>query len=280
MPRVVKQLSDMEIDEISLVDRGANQHAAVSIAKRAPEEDHNMPDFYIEDENGELSLLDPEQATEGMTVFDESGNEYVLEAEAGEEVVEERELAEVGKSAFFRTQTPKAPVSKGATFADQVMADISKADTDDERDAVIRKAFGELAEQNERNAEIAKSERDLRLTREYIAKAAEYGTPGVTPEELGPVMFRMAETMSDADCAVIAKALEAGGAAAYDLFEEIGQQGGGSNSDVMDMVDGYADEFIAKQANGEVAKAEAIEGIFDANPGAYDAYLADQRARY
>lgn len=265
--RVVKSLTNMEIDEISLVDRGANQHSTVTIAKRAPEEDH-MPKLYLEDG----SLLTDDNAEEGLTVKDEEGNEYVLEAEA-EEVEENKELAEVGKSAFFK---PTEEVAKsGKSFSEEVMESISKAFDDDERDKIIAKALDELAEENKRNAEIAKSERDLRLTREYISKADEYGVPGIPSEELGPVLYRMAETMSYDDCAVIAKALEVAGAAAEALYDEIGSQGGGANSDVMDMVNGYAEEQISK-AEG-VSKADTVVGVFDQSPEAYEQYLSDQR---
>ena len=65
MPRV-KELRDMEIDEISLVDRPANQHAKVVIAKRATEEDIVPEEIYNED--GEL--LDAELLEEGDVVFD------------------------------------------------------------------------------------------------------------------------------------------------------------------------------------------------------------------
>src|SRR5207244_258831 len=41
---VVKQLSNLSIDEVSLVDRGANQHALISIAKRAPQADDYFDD--------------------------------------------------------------------------------------------------------------------------------------------------------------------------------------------------------------------------------------------
>ena len=44
MARVVKEISDMEIDEISLVDRPANQHAKVVITKNFSEEEA-MPKY-------------------------------------------------------------------------------------------------------------------------------------------------------------------------------------------------------------------------------------------
>ena len=69
--------------------------------------------------------------------------------------------------------------------------------------------------------ETAQAERDLRLTREYISKAAEYNLP-IAPDELGPVLYRMAESMSFDDCKVIAKALETAGEI---IFEETGLPG-------------------------------------------------------
>jgi hypothetical protein len=177
MPKPIRNLTDMEIDEISLVDKGANQHAMITIAKRATEEEP-MPEFDLFDEQGQA--IDESALSDGDIVFDGEGNAYQFSLD---DAVEEREPETVGKSAFFEDK--KTTVSKG--FAASVMEELSKAFSDDERDAVIAKALGrveELQAQQEKFAEIAKAERDLRLTREYISKAAEYNLP-VAPEELG-----------------------------------------------------------------------------------------------
>jgi hypothetical protein len=265
MPRPIRNLSDMEIDEISLVDKGANQHAMITIAKRATEEDV-MPDLYSEDG----SLVDENALQDGDIVFDAEGNAYQFEA--GEEEVEEEHKEEpvsVGKSAFGTRQTTPATTS----FSDQVREELSKAYTDADRDAVITKAFGridELEKAQRQAEEIAKSERDLRLTREYVAKAADYNLP-VDPQELGPVLYRMAESMSYEDCAVIAKCLETAGDA---LFQEIGYQGGGDNADVMSMVEQKAVEI------GKSASPQGVTEVFDSSPEAYDEYLRAQRGNF
>ena len=243
-PKVVKGLSDIEIDEVSLVDRSANQHAAVAIAKRAPEEE-NMPDLYTEDG----TLLDENALQDGQIVYDQAGTAYEFtadpEVEPGDEgdepdededaevedegtEVEERELAGVGKAYGFagsagtqaptaprptQPSTPASPFRVGAglnqqkqkkplagqmgggampqrpklgaaaarptvakSFQEQVLEELSKAYTDEDRDAVLSKAFAEVDGYKTQAAEavkIAKSERDLRLTNEYIAKAEE-----------------------------------------------------------------------------------------------------------
>jgi hypothetical protein len=268
MPKPIKNLSNMEIDEISLVDKGANQHAMITIAKRAPEEDA-MPEeqFELYNENGELLAQD--KLSDGDIVFDDAGNayEYTLDQVAEDEA---REPEMVGKSAFFESQTTGQPAGQ-SDFAKSVMEELSKAFGDDDRDAVIAKALGRVGELEamvSKSAEIAKAERDLRLTREYIAKASEYNLP-VDPAELGPVLYRMAETMSYDDCSVIAKCLETAGTA---LFEEVGYIGGGDNADVMDQVYARATETI-----GKAAGAGDVMDVFDTNPQAYDEYLASQR---
>jgi len=161
-------------------------------------------------------------------------------------------------------------------FSEEVMDELSKAFSDSDRDAVIAKALGrveELEKEQRQYAEIAKSERDLRLTREYISKAAEYNLP-VAPDELGPVLYRMAETMSYDDCAVIAKCLETAGEI---LFEEAGFQGGGDNADIYSQVEAAAYDTFGKAEDFNTTTA--VNKMFDMNPDAYDEYLLAQRNR-
>lgn len=268
MPRPIKNLTNMEIDEISTVDKGANQHAMIVIAKRAPEEDV-MPDLF--NEAGEPVTEDALEL--GDIVFDSDGAAYEYVA-AEDDAVKEKEKETVGKSAFLEKSSTEA-----TGFAKSVMEELSKAFTDEDRDQVIAKALGrveELEKQQVRFEGIAKAERDLRLTREYVAKADTYNLP-IDGNELGPVLYRMAESMSYDDCAVINKALETAGTI---LFEETGYQGGGENADVMSMVESYAREEIGKSAEGGYVGAPSaadISKVFEENPNAYDEYLAQRR---
>jgi hypothetical protein len=254
MARVVKELTNIEIDEISLVDRPANQHARVQIAKRATEEDI-VPEIY--DENGEV--LDAELLEPGDTVFDEDGNAYEVVLEDAQEHADDNaeDLAPVGKS-----------------FADEVRESLSKAFTDIERDEVIAKAMEQVSvlEQRATQAEtIAKSERDLRLLGEYVEVAKNYNVP-IEPTTLAPVLMRMAETMSYDDCAVIHKALTSAGSL---IFEEVGVMGMGDNADVMQRVDAFLEEGISK-SDSKISKADAMADFFLQNPAAYDEYIADR----
>jgi hypothetical protein len=262
----VRELTDIEIDEVSLVDIPANQYATVAIAKRATEEDQ-VPKIY----NEEGVLLDESKLKHGDVVYDEDQNPlmFVIEGqdlpegvefedELDDEVEEEPELAPVGKS-----------------LGQQVRDDLAKALTEIERDDVISKAMEQVskAEQRAQAAEqIAKAERTLRLEREYVAKAAEYSLP-IDPQELGPVLMRMAETMSYDDCAVIAKALDA----TSGIFEELGVQGMGSNADPFAEIEALAEGAVSKAASdGKTSKEELIAKHFEENPAAYDQWLADR----
>jgi hypothetical protein len=250
--RRVKELTDIEIDEISLVDIPANQHARVAIAKRATKED-NVPEIY--NENGEL--LDADLLEPGDTVFDAEGNAF-------EVVLEDVEVAE--DEAF-------EPELVGKNFADEIRTELSKAFSDVERDDVISKAMARVAELEARASvaeEIAKSERGLRLLGEYTEVAKGYNIP-VNPQELAPVLMRMSETMSYEDCSVIHKALSNAGSA---IFDEVGFIGGGDNNDVMTQVNAFLDEGVSKSES--VSKADAVEEFFRSNPDAYDMYRAEQ----
>ena len=69
--RTVNRLHGLEIDEISLVDRPANQHGLVAIAKRAEE-----APMALYDADG--LEVDPEEIEFGETVTDEAGNQFYM----------------------------------------------------------------------------------------------------------------------------------------------------------------------------------------------------------
>lgn len=259
MPRTVKHVSDMEIDEISLVDRPANQHALVTIAKRAPEEE-TVPEYFYEDG----SAVDLDALEIGDVVFDADGNGF----EYAEDETEEDLSTNAGVSKAFDRQP--------TGFAASVREALSKAVNDTDRDAIITKALESvetLQKGLEQATEIAKSERTLRLEREYIAKAAEYNVP-IDADQLGPVLMRCAEALSYEDCAVINKALSASGGMIYEEIGYIGQ--GEQDDDPMARVEAYATERVSKAAGQDgLSKAQSVADYFAANPAEYDAYKAN-----
>ena len=258
MPQQVKQVTDMVIDEISLVDRPANQHAQIVIAKRATQEDA-VADYFTADG----APVDVDTLEIGDTVFDADANEFEFVVEDDER---ELETAGVAKSAFGQ-RPPETSDSLAA-----LRQELSKAITEGDRDTVLSKALDQVAEFEKRASaaeSIAKSERDLRLEREYISKAAEYNVP-IEAEELGPVLMRMADSMAYDDCAVIHKALTTAGQI---LFTELGYEGSGDNVDPFKQVEAYLEEQSVSKS-GDVSKAQSITDFYSDNPQAYDEYVA------
>lgn len=273
MARKVKELRDLEIDEISLVDKGANQHARTVIAKRHDEED--MMEKYFDAEGNPVDVASLEL---GDVVYDADGEAFELAPE--DEAAEEKELATVGKRADddenpFRTQVAKSQETGSVA---NLREELSKALTDKERDEVISKAFDQIGEYErvaKSAAATAEAERQLRLDREYTEVAKNFNV-GIAPEVLGPVLKRAAEALSNEDCTIIAKALAAGSEAVGELFEEIGKRGGGANSDIFAAVEDHIDGLVSK---GDGSREELISKTFEDNPAAYDEYLAEQTAR-
>ena len=335
MPKKVREITDLEIDEISLVDKGANQHARVTIAKRDEGEKEYSMEIY--DEDG--TPLDPESLDDGDVVYDEEGNGYLFELDDdadNESEYDNSEMEMVGKSAqtaafghFGDSAKDAAGAwSKGGSLggrargavssagnkvwgsgasarkrkigagigaaglgtgaagtagyqqfkknfsSDDLRVELSKALTDSDRDEVIAKAFGQLDEMTYAAAEaeeVAKSERDLRIFREYTEVAKSYNLP-IRDDELGATLMHAAEMLSREDCIVIAKCLEAAGEAVY---YEAGASGGGDNSDVFRMVDGYVDGQVSKSGSGD--KYDLTSEVFNQNPELYDEYLREQK---
>lgn len=259
MPRrEANYLSDMEFDEVSLVDRPANQHARIVLAKRAHEE-VTVPEYF----NAEGESVDIDDLEVGAIVYDADGQAFQLEIEDDDD-----------ESTVTRSQERE---TVGKSLAEQVREDLSKAFTDVERNNVISKALEEVSKAEQRAAAaeaLAKSERDLRLTREYIAKADSYGVPGVTADELGPVMMRAAELLPEADCVVLHKAFSSMGEA----FAEVGTSGAATHVDPFGVIEAITapDSELSKAVAAKgTDRHELIEKAFEADPAAYDRYLAE-----
>lgn len=154
------------------------------------------------------------------------------------------------------------------------LSELAKSlDAEESREA-ISKAYEAVSKAEQRAAqaeEIAKQERDLRLEREFIAKAAEFDVP-VPAKDLGPVLKRLAESVTREDFQTIVKCLQAS-TEQNSLFKEFGKRGGGDNSSVLDTVEARAQELIGKSLTPE----QAVAQVFEMDPKAYDSYVAERR---
>lgn len=349
MGRMVKRLSNLEIDEVSLVDRPANQHGLVAIAKADQEKD--MPQNALFDAKGDEVYEDELQP--GDFVYDETGQEFQV-AEGGDEdedgaedgADEGGEDDEVGKAGGFGNLARDA-AGRGSAFArrkassygtaasmegralrraaserargarqgaeqhvrrnrvryaagaagvgglgvgygsgrvgkslgDQVLEELSKAYTDDDRDQVIAKAMGRIEEVAKRNEQLEEAmvtlieDRDATMFRE-VAKSYELGDE----DELGGLLLRASQVMDEDDVALLDRIFSSAGEIQKSYFEEVGIIGGGEST-ILDQVYGMATEVVAKGAESGLTQEQAVTAMFDANPDAYDAYEAETRLR-
>lgn len=162
----------------------------------------------------------------------------------------------------------------GKSFSEEVQVELSKALTDDDRDAVLSKAFGvmdQLASEVSKAQQMAEQEREARLTTEFYEVAKAYTLP-IATEDLAAALREAAELLSPESVEVVRKCLEI----ASDAVEaEYGATGGGDNSDVMSMVNAQVAKF-AKSGEGTDGLAA---DFFSVNPGTYDEYLMDNPAQ-
>lgn len=312
--RNAKRLFDLEIDEISLVDRSANQHATVAIAKR-DEDTMTVMDAQgnlveVEDlEPGELAF-DPETGEFAGVVCegDAEPEDYGVVVEDGEVFVsdEENELVSVGKAVTgtgglgkeaFRAARRELPgaaraasrnraVQAGAagtalgfgagklskSLGNDVYETLSKALSNDSRNEVISKAL----EDSRREALVAKrqaagaialvqkmqAERELEQLTE-ITKGYGIGDPAVLAE----VLRNLPEDQATYLDQLFSKAGEV-------LFEELGSGLGDQDATIQDQIEAMAMAAVGK---ADVSKEQAVTAVYDANPDAYDQYLAENR---
>lgn len=315
MARMVKRLSQLEIDEVSLVDRPANQHGLVAIAKN-DQEDADMELYDIEGNPVTEDELEP-----GMRVYGADGTEYVYtenepdDVEDALEDVDQGELAGVGKgigigparagvaglgdraklgvsgAEGFARRNKKAIGVAGAagaggfaggrvgkSFGDEVLQELSKALNEPERDAVIAKALSRVEEVAKRNDELEGAVAFLMQDREredFVELAKSYDGLATDEDELAGILQTVAPHLSGDQLQALDRILTGASEVGKALYVERGYNGTGDVG-VLGQVLGMADEAVIKNAELGVSPEQAVAAIFDSNPEAYDTYLSEQ----
>lgn len=308
MKKSVSKLVDLDIDEVSLVDRSANQHSLVSFSKSLasgvvtnPEESMSA-DFAVFNDAGEQ--IDADELEPGDVVYDETGEQLVIVEADDDEVGKAATDVALRASGMARAggKTPswmsrnrrKLLIGAGAgagvgavggagyalsrrgdevgkSLSASILEDFSKAVTERDREEIIAKAMDEVSKAQEIASEAlayAESEHDARMEEAFISKAAEYNLP-VSPEVFGPILKSLAYALEDEELEILDAIFNAVGDA---LYNEIGYVGESSNSSVLDQVDALAGEYVGKS---DLSHAQAVTAMFEANPSAYDAYISE-----
>lgn len=280
---MAQKLTDMIIDEISLVDDGANQHADVVIVKsrNAPAEGQTGPEGDSGDDTASAGLdkefqMDMENLAKALE-----------DAEAKLETLEKRttdaETALADAADVIKAKEAEiAELHKGYKAKAQKSDDADEDDEDEDKKVMkslpepIRKRLESFekraAEAEEKLAKMAE-EKD---TAEAIAKAK--GLNFGKAEEVGPLLLRVAKSKTtQADAEMLERMFKAAGeqGKVTHLFRSVG-------SDTA--VDGDP-EVLMKAKAEDIRKAhtgmtfeQAYAKAMEDNPSLYNAYIAKRRA--
>ena len=156
------------------------------------------------------------------------------------------------------------------------LSELSKNLEDEETREAISKAQELVTKANTRAEEaeqIAKAERDIRLHREYVEKAKSFRNLPVDPDEFGPVLKALEETLTPEQVEMVTKALKTANdtVANAGFFSEVGKRG----------IDGYesiskAEGLAVEKAKEEgISKDEALSRVYEENPDLYDEYVSE-----
>lgn len=283
---VGNRLSDMEFDEISLVTRPANQLSKVVL-------------FKSDTEHTEQSMSENEVIESEETTIEES-NDADIEVDKGmgygkgrknmpkmEMEDEEEDDMEKGKKMKKddATELPaevfeyiEALEAANAELTDQIekmaqeeasaQEDILKSA--DPQIVAIVKAAEERAAAAE---QIAKSERDFRLQREFVSKAA--GMPHVAgdAEAFGTVLKTVAEAVDANTFDALMSALTSANESidSGNLFAELGKSSSFDNDGPSSEINKAAARLI--EENPSLTREMAVAKAVEANPSLYTEYL-------
>lgn len=259
----ISKLEGMKIDEVSLVRRPANQHAAIVFSKA--DEGDDMPTIYT-DTGDEVSIDDLEI---GTLVEGENGEMWEVVEDTSDEAdvedAEEREPALVGKSD-----------DEGEDYADLIAKAYSDAVSDEDKARLIASVAKqvEVAKSDARRAadQISKMEAEA-YVEECISKAQEYGIAGPRTEEFGVAISKMLTVLDDSEIQLMDDIFKAFSELAVEVAK--GSEAFGE-SDVLDSIESHATEIV-KSSNGEISVEDAIIKAFEADPELYAAYLDEKK---
>ena len=285
----------MAFDEVSLVDKGANQHAKVVFSKRHEDVEKASPspgDVHVdkpldEEEDEDVVKFHGDDRVmkyrDANATMDPRPGNVVTNPNGGAEMPVNREdlpaevveYIEKSESYIDTLEAQVAEFSKGAGHKhdDEDMDEVEKAlaSLDDNQRAV----FSDIYKRAQEAEEVAKRERDLRLEREFNDRAAALDALPVEREVVTGIYKALSnaspEVLEQVE-SVLSKANDAVKTA--DAFGERGSsQGAGSAGD-------NAISHIVKTAEAQaldgVTNEQAVVKAMESAPDLYDRYLLEQ----
>lgn len=286
------RLTDLEITEVSFVDRPAAPESRIELFKRDTSEEGEEFDLYkslpssedVMEEEVLGSKMDrkkkKKEEDDDMDLEKGSKSEYSSGSGTDMEVghMPEVEFDTPEQEAYVRSLEDKVMDAEEALEkADVTIAELQKSSDDDSsnEDEILKSADPEVVElvkaaqaEAEEAKEIAKAEREARVRRDTLAKAEEFGALAIEKNELADVLYEAGEVLPSETMEklheVLAAANEA--TAVSKLFEEVGKSGEGS-SDAEDAIQKKADEI--RKGDSSLTPEQAYDQALTENPELY-----------
>jgi len=270
---VGNRLSDMEFDEVSLVNRPANQLSKVVLFKSADSEERAVPghkDKKMDEDEEEISKPGHYGKMEDHDDEDEeedSKSGHKMKKDDGEAIDLPSEVYEYIDALESANAEMVDELSKMAEYIEEETDILKSADP---QIVEIVKAAEERAEAAEK---IAKAERDYRIEQEFIAKAAEFNALSVDASSLGPVLKAAAEVMDEEAFGVIIDALSAANETVSEsgLFSEVGKSTSFESGSSTDSIEKAAARL--REEDTSLTHAQAISKAVELDPSLYTEYL-------
>ncbi len=248
-------LTDLEIDEVSLVEKGANNKKIIFKSF----EDSDMTSFNKEETKAEEETVS--KSAENVENVNKKASPAPADIKKeGEEKKDEGDEEE--------KKEPEGEVSKSLV---QKMAQTEKA----LENARIEKAA--LAQEVEQIRKALQDELNRRILKEHIEKAAvEYVRLG-KPDDVGLIMKEASEKLSPEVYGKLSGLMKAANARIEaGLFQEIGKSGFAPGSSVVEKVRAIAKSYVEKSA-GSMTMAQAEARAWADNPDLYMQYQSEKR---
>lgn len=299
------EVSEMVIDEISLVDDPANEQARVLIVKRKKTTPKPSAAMLAEDEMADESAEDEaedeaaglKKATADTSELellthaggdpDDTDLEHQMDIEALSKALEDAEnkLTTLNKR-VDEAEAALADAHDVITAKDAEIATLSKArgpaDEDDAEEAFFKSLPAKVRKRLEESESIAKAAqaelsamRDKAETSEAIAKARGYKVGNA--EVVGPLMLRISKgATTQADVEVLEGILKGAGEVSDQsaLFRAMGSDTA-PDGDPESLLKAKAEEI--RKANSGMSFEQAYEKALVMNPSLYNAYISKRR---
>jgi hypothetical protein len=171
---------------------------------------------------------------------------------------------------------------------EKALADASKKEAIDKADLpqpvrdALAKAEADRAEDRKRveKAEnLAKEERDARLTKEFVAKAEGFKGLPTKAEEFGPVLKAANEKLTKDESAALETVLKAANEAIEkgELFKEQGVNGAAAKSGALEEATRKAEEL--RKSDSKLSETEALDQVLKSDRALQERYLAEMQGR-